>query len=73
MSCLLVERPKENLIEPCAISESMPIALRTWEGSKDPDVQAEPVETAIPSKSNIKRIDSPSISSKEMLTMLLTF
>ena len=51
----------------------MPIALRTWEGSKEPDVQAEPVETAIPSKSNIKRIDSPSISSKEMLTMLLTF
>ena len=31
-----------NLIEPCKAVNGIPIALKTWLGSKEPDVQALP-------------------------------
>ena len=43
------------------------MANNTCEGSKEPDVQALPLDAQIPSKSNDKRIDSPSINSKLIL------
>src|SRR3990167_11310614 len=70
MSLSLVQRPKENLNEPWARSCGRPIASRTWEGSKELEVQAEPVEAARPSISRFKSIDSPSIYSKDIFTLL---
>ena len=40
-----------NLIEPWAFSMGIPMANKTCEGSNEPDAQADPVDTAIPSKS----------------------
>ena len=37
------------------------MAESTWDGSVDPDEQADPVETAIPSESRIISRDSPSV------------
>ena len=59
--------PKVVLKEPCAFSCGNPMANNTCEGSKEPDVQALPLDAQIPSKSNDKRIDSPSINSKLIL------
>ena len=42
--------PKENLIEPFKYSSGTLIACKTWDFSATPDVQAEPIETAMPSK-----------------------
>jgi len=33
------------------------MALRTWEGSRDPEVHADPEEAQIPSRSIMRRID----------------
>ena len=55
---LVVERL--NLSEPRPVSTSSPSALRTCEGSIDPEAQAEPVDTAIPFKSREIIRPSPS-------------
>ena len=57
----VVHRPRENLIDPWAISCESPMASSTWEGSSVEEVQAEPVEAAIPSMSSDRSIDSPSM------------
>ena len=57
--------PNENLIEPCASSSGSPSDNKTCEGSNEPDEHAEPDETAIPARSRLKSIDSPSINLKE--------
>src|SRR5947209_19054600 len=54
---------------PCASSTGMPIAISTCDGSTEPDVHAEPVEAAIPSRSRLSRIDSPSTPSKQKLAL----
>ena len=46
-----------------------PIANRTWLGSNEPDVQAEPEEAQIPAKSNFNNRDSPSMPSKHILKL----
>jgi len=35
---------KEYRIEPWAAVKGTPMALRTWEGSREPEVQADPEE-----------------------------
>jgi len=59
-----------NRIEPCAAVNGTPIARSTWDGSSEPDVQAEPEEAQMPNSSIIRRIDSPSTYSKAMLDVL---
>lgn len=39
-------QPIPNLIEECAETSSLPIALKTYDGSREADVQADPEETA---------------------------
>jgi len=46
------------------------MAIRTCEGSRLPEVQADPVEAAIPLRSRYKIKDSPSINSKETFKVL---
>jgi len=48
----------------------MPIARITCDGSSDPEVQADPLDAAMPSLFNMRRIDSPSMYSKAMLAVL---
>ena len=66
----MVYLPKLNLIEPWASSGPSPVATRTWEGSRLPEAQAEPVEASIPNKSKCNRIASPSAPGKETLKVL---
>ena len=57
----MVHRPSVTRNEPWANSTARPMANRTWDGSREVEVQAEPVEQAIPNISKLKRMDSPSI------------
>src|SRR6266581_592708 len=45
-------RPREKRMRALAVSFSTPMALRTWEDSRDPAEQAEPLEAQTPSKSS---------------------
>src|SRR5262249_42246752 len=45
-SSSVVERPRPYRMAACARAEGTPIAVHTWEGSREAEVQAEPVETA---------------------------
>ena len=47
-SSFVVASESVSLNEPCAISCGRPIARSTWEGSSEPDVQAEPLEPQMP-------------------------
>ena len=47
----------------------MPIARITWDGSSEPEVQAEPLDAAMPSLLSSSRIASPSMYSKAMLAV----
>lgn len=51
ISDFFVSRPREKRTESWAISGSEVIAMMTWEGAISPEAQAEPVETAIFSRS----------------------
>ena len=55
---------------PWAQVKGTPMERSTWEGSREPEVQAEPEEAAIPKADIFKRIDSPSMNSKEMESVL---
>lgn len=41
-----------------------PMARSTWEGSKEAEEQAEPLETQMPLASSFSKMDSPSMASK---------
>ena len=61
--------PMLNLREPWATSCTLPMARSTCDGSSDPDVQAEPDDAWIPLSSRRSKSDSPSIPSKQKLTL----
>lgn len=46
------------------------MAKSTWDGSRDPEVHAEPEEPQIPAMSNMIKRDSPSINWNEKLALL---
>ena len=56
-------------IEPWAIVKGTPIARNTWEGCRDPEVQADPDEAQIPYSFISNRIPSPSTNSKLMFVV----
>ena len=58
-----------NLIEPWAAVNGTPIARRTWLGSSEPLVQAEPLLAQNPNWSSKGKIASPSINSKLILVV----
>src|SRR5579875_89837 len=66
-SVLSLPRVRRRL--PCASSTGNPMASSTCDGSTKPEVQAEPVEAAMPSRSRLSRIDSPSTPSKTKLAL----
>ena len=72
ISSSFVKRLKENLMLPWSDVKGVCIALRTWLGSKLPDVQAEPELAQILSSSKCNKISSPSIYSKPMFVVLGT-
>src|SRR2546425_367666 len=57
----VVARPTVTRSEPFASSRSRPMASSTCEGSVSPEVQADPLETAKPSRSSATISDSPSV------------
>ena len=65
----MISSPRESLRDPWATSCTRPIASRTWLGSSDPEVQALPEEALMPRSSRRSRSDSPSIPSKQKLTL----
>lgn len=67
ISASVVSLPKVNLIELCATSGLIPMARSTCEAFKLDEAQAEPVETAIPFRSNEIKIDSPSTPKKRKM------
>ena len=69
ISASVVFLPREKRTVPCAKRGGKPSAARTCDGSIEPEVHAEPVETQIPSISNRKMRLSPSTFSKEMLSV----
>ena len=48
MSSLVVSSLKVSLREPWATSWGTPIARSTWDGSREPDVQADPLDAQMP-------------------------
>ena len=65
----LVEPPINTIAWISNVSVGMPMALRTWEGSREPEVHADPEEAQMPRSERSRRIDSPSIYSKLTLTV----
>lgn len=68
-SSIVLYRLKLNLTEPCTAVKGTPIALSTCDGSKEPDVQAEPDEAQIPFSFRSNKIASPSTNSKLKLVV----
>ena len=64
--------PRLNLIELCTRFEESPIARSTCDGSSVPEEQAEPVDTATPSRSSAMRRDSASTPAKLIFEVLGT-
>ena len=60
-SASVVPRPTVTRSDPFAVSRSMPSARMTCDGSVSPDVHADPLETAKPSRSSAVTRDAPSV------------
>src|SRR5439155_7172446 len=71
-SSSVVARPSDSRREPWASSGRTPIAISTWDGSNEPEVQADPLEAASPLASSISRSDSPSTPSMQTFTVPAT-
>ena len=72
ISSSVLYRERENRIEPWTAVNGTPIALKTWDGSRDPDVQADPDDAQMPFSSIFMRIASPSTNSKPMFNVRKT-
>src|SRR5438132_1088831 len=57
MSSSVFQRPRVRRTVPAATSGPSPMALRTWEGSRLPEVQADPLLAATPCKSSASKMD----------------
>ena len=66
---MVLYRLKLSLTEPCTAVKGTPIALKTCEGSKEPEVQAEPDDAQIPFSFKSNKIASPSTNSKLILVV----
>ena len=71
-SASVLAAPRLNRIEFCVRCGGKPIALSTCDGSSVPDEQAEPVDTAMPSRSSAISSDSASTRSKLMFVVFGT-
>ena len=71
-SASVLAAPRLKRIEFCARWALKPIAFSTCDGSSVPDEQAEPVDTATPSRSSAINSDSASTRSKLMLVVFGT-
>ncbi len=65
----VVKRPRVNRNEPNAHSWESPNAKRTWDGSKLPEVHADPEDAAMPCKSSCNSNASPSTPKKLKLAL----
>ena len=72
MSASVLAAPRLKRIEFCVRCAGNPIAFSTCDGSSVPDEQAEPVETATPSRSSAISSDSASTRSKLMFVVFGT-
>lgn len=57
--------PKVTRNAPCARSAGIPMATKTWLGSIDADVQADPLDAAMPCMSRVMRSGSLSMPEKQ--------
>ncbi len=48
ISSSVLNRARLNLTDPWTRVKGTPIARRTWDGSREPEVQADPDDAAIP-------------------------
>jgi len=67
ISASVVNRPMPKRREVCARPSSTPMARRTYEGSKDALVQAEPLDTAVLLANDMRRL-SPSTQANDKFT-----
>ena len=70
ISSIVLNLPSENLIDWLISSFGKFIADKTWEEAIEPELHAEPVEQAIPSKSKFKIKLSMEILGKKILDKL---
>ena len=69
MSSMVFSSSRVSRREPWATSWGRPMASRTWLGSREPEVHADPEDAATPLSSSRSRRDSPSMPSKQKLTL----
>jgi hypothetical protein len=68
------KRPKENLTKELANAD-LPKAATTWDGSKEPAEQAEPLEAQMPSTSkpaSREKLSAPETTNETVLTKQLS-
>ena len=68
ISSMVFSSERVSRRDPLADLASRPMAVSTWEGSKEPEVQADPLEAQIPFISNRISKDSPSKNGKDTFT-----
>src|SRR5215470_6150063 len=70
ISASVVPRPRLQRKAPCRYGPGTPMARNTCEGSSEPELQAEPVDSATPCRSRLIIRASPSTPAKATLVVL---